>query len=840
MNSIKKQLLVLVLIIFFPLNSTSQGLLFHGGRETQLQDRSSYSVFNEKNYTFENCLDINFKFFLHDRSGFGCIFLLENVKTKTEYNLMYIHGGGDYYVFKLNIGGKDNILTMKLNSKEIEHSKWIDFSFHFDLDADSVSITIGNQTFSKRNLNLSKVFESKLTFGFSERYVEVPHFGLCDLQVGNAKTHYSFPLNESGGSQVHDNKGHIIGTVSNPIWLINSAYHWKKHLELTSTSPNAINYKESTQDMLFAYRDSIDIYNMQTCNLSSHKYTNPPAVTMWLSASFMDNINNKLYVYEAHDCKNCEGTIAYIDLDSYEWRATSDYLFNMQLHHHSGYLDTKQNKYFIFGGFGNLLYNQNFYAYSLSTQEWSKMDYTGDKIAPRYFQGMGASNDNLYIFGGMGNDSGDQTIGRRNYYDLHKLNLKTKECTKLWEIDWNKKDIVVARNIVVFGDSILYALCYPEYESNTYAQLYKFSTKDGSYEVLGDSIPFISNEILTNINLYYNDFLQEFYCVVQEVNKDESTRNTVYSLAYPGVSKESLIMYQQSESIFVHWNLIIASICLIIIFILLFILYQKRTNKTKEKNTNFFIRKRIGTENRFEKKENGIYLFGDFTLYDKNGKDITYMLSTRLRNTFILVLEYSLREGGITSQQLSNILWSDKDEYSAKNLRGVTINQLRKILTEQNGIKLIFDKGLYTLIIKDECFCDCKYILELMNSNIERTSKSNEINDILSRGIFLKSVDEPTFESFRLLVKDNLTINLPIYIEEAFHSGNDLLVIQLSDHLLQIDSLDETILAFQLRSLYNLKQESEAKKRYTSFYRNYNKLTNKFPKDLADLLDSIK
>ena len=834
----RKTLLInLFIILFFPLNCISQGLLFQGVG-TDFKERSTLSVFENKTCEFNDYFDVSFRFLVCNPNSFGCIFLLENVKTDEEYNLMFAHQSADHSQLKFNIGGKDNLFTIDLNTKELEQKQWVDFSMRFDLNADSIYITVNGRSFAKENPNLPKSFKPRLEIGFIERYVEVAPFILRDLKVGNLKTNYHFPLVESEGNDVHDSNGHVIGWVSNPVWLINTAYHWKQCLATENLPRHGANYQASTQNLLFFHKDSIRIYNTNTHHFYSQQYENPHPINTRLGTSFLDERANKLYVYEVYECVDCDGTVASLDLDHFRWETEShDDLF-MQLHHHSGFLDTKRNQYIIFGGFGNRRYNKYFFSYDLSTQQWDTIHYSGDKINPRYFQGMAESDNNLYVFGGMGNDTGDQTIGRRNYYDLYKFDLDKRECTKLWEIDWGEKHLVPARNMVIVGDS-LYALCYPEYESNSYIQLYRFSIKDGSYKILGDSISFCSDEILTNVNLFYDDVLQEFYCVVLETNKDNSMNTKVYSLAYPGVSKADLSIYKNSNSKSSNWYKITFLLCLLIVLVCWLIFRKKQPDKTGRKKAELFVENKIdtNTEERVQSKENGIYLFGKFNIHDKIGRDITYMFSTRLRNTFLLILEHSLTKGGITSQQLNSMLWSDKDEYSAKNLRGVTINQLRKILAELDDVKLIFDNGLYTLIIENPCFCDCKYILQLMDLNIENEYRYDEINNILSRGAFLKSIHEPMLDTFKALIKDKLSVNLPIYIEEVFKSNNYLLAEQLSAHLLAIDPLNVAVFSFQLRSLYQLKQVNEVKKRYALFSVQYQKLTEKPLQNLSEILN---
>lgn len=43
--------------------------------------------------------------------------------------------------------------------------------------------------------------------------------------------------------------------------------------------------------------------------------------------------------------------------------------------------------------------------------------------------------DELYIFGGIGNNSGKQELSSHYYYDLHAINLKTMKSRKIWEAD---------------------------------------------------------------------------------------------------------------------------------------------------------------------------------------------------------------------------------------------------------------------------------------------------------------------------------------------------------------------------------------------------------------------
>lgn len=89
-----------------------------------------------------------------------------------------------------------------------------------------------------------------------------------------------------------------------------------------------------------------------------------------------------------------------------------------------------------------------------------------------------------------------------------------------------------------------------------------------------------------------------------------------------------------------------------------------------------------------------VCLFGDFSARDKNGKDITYMFTERLKQAFCLILQDS-PQGGITSKRLSDTLWPDKEQGKAKNSRGVVINHLRGVLGEMDGVSLEYGNGTF-------------------------------------------------------------------------------------------------------------------------------------------------
>src|SRR5690606_33914918 len=113
---------------------------------------------------------------------------------------------------------------------------------------------------------------------------------------------------------------------------------------------------------------------------------------------------------------------------------------------------------------------------------------------------------------------------------------------------WNKDNVVPVRGMVIPDDSCFYTLCYPEHFSDSFLKLYRFSLKDGSYEILGDSIPVHSDRITTNANLYYDAGLNSLYAIVQEFENDIISDLKVYSLAFPPITAEKLVSYSRPQN----------------------------------------------------------------------------------------------------------------------------------------------------------------------------------------------------------------------------------------------------------------------------------------------------
>ena len=571
-----------------------------------------------------------------------------------------------------------------------------------------------------------------------------------------------------------------------------------------------------------------------------YSYSNKLPVKLQLATHFMNTTDGKLYVYELNNLPLGDATVAALDLNNQEWKQTGVAALPVQLHHHDGFWDETTGKYLVFGGFGNKRFNNTFLEYDIEGDRWDTLSYSGDRIIPRYFSGMAVNKnrEHIYVFGGMGNESGEQSVGRNYLHDLYLLDRKQQSVRRLWQ---NASDhrLVVARDMILTPDEkYIYALCYPEYLSDTYLQLYRLTVDDGTMKALGDSIPMRSEEIMTNVNLYYNSLTHEYYCTTTEFDKKGHTVIRTYVLSAPPVSLDEIRSYGSRSSLEIRWLWIMAGIGVLLLAGGVLFVRKKRGKQRNAvlESSSVLMSPPVGREpdksvqgketlakEDFESslvRPNAVYLFGPFTVIDRNGRDITHLFSSRLRQVFIYILLHSTHNG-VLSASLNEVFWPDKPDDKVKNLKGVTINQIRKNLAELDGVELVHDKGYFRLVFTD-CYCDYFRFRTLKNAE----EVENELGILLMRGKFLDGMDAGMMDHFKQKVEEFLSSFLPLEIERLYQQHKYDAVIRFCNVLFRVDPVNELALAYGMHALNHTGSSQEAILQYSLFVREYRQMMN--------------
>lgn len=790
----------------------AQGIKFIGS-EQSIDKRSSLKVFPSKDVAFKDQFSLSFDLQISSNSPIGYVFRIKEKSQKPIINLYYDEENGKA-IFRLNEEGKYGLITSTFDRATLLEQPWVGIKLNFDLQAGEITLKIADFPEQKAKVNITSPYAPTIIFGKSDYMIDVPSMSIRNLSVGNDDKIYRFPLKESEGNLLHDSNAVVRGEVTHGIWLVNKAYNWHKLMQFQSETEAGSEYNLKTRSVYYFNRDSIKIYNLATGEIQKLKFATSCPVKLIRGNTFIDEQANKLYVYETFYNLHYDGpTIASLDLNTLEWTVQSNDYFGNEINHHGYLLLPNSTNFLIFGGFASMHYSKEFSTYSLKDKRWRKnIPTTGAQIFPRYFTSMGYSTKRkkAFIFGGMGNESGEHIVGRQYFYDLYSFDPITNHVEKLWAIDWKDKPFVPARGLVIPDDNYVYLLGYPEHLTNSFIKLRRFSLHDGAYEQLGDSIPIYSDKISTRAKLYYDDHLNKLISIVQESDDDVRSDLTIYSIDFPAISFSALHSFPNAKGKN-HYILLVCiglGVVLVIVFLVI-----RRKKKTGE---NGALREtEIGTVvSRARPRTNCIYLFGDFTLINKQGMDVSHLLSSRLKQVFCLILFHS-KETGISSTLLSHLLWPDKPKDKVKTSRGVAINNLRKVLHELEGVEIVYEEGRFRMIFTSDCYCDYHKLEEELEENPSELSQ--DLYKIIDRGQFLLGIDDPIFDQVKLELENKLLNVLEKDLKNYIQLKQYASAIQAGETILNIDTINENALEKIVFALHANKNEDKAKKIYTKF-----------------------
>ena len=223
-----------------------------------------------------------------------------------------------------------------------------------------------------------------------------------------------------------------------------------------------------------------------------------------------------------------------------------------------------------------------------------------------------------------------------------------------------------------------------------------------------------------------------------------------------------------------------------------------------------------------------MYLFGQFMAADSQGEDITKLFTPLLKELFLVILIYTIKnKKGISSEALNDLLWHDKPDKDAKNNRSVNLAKLKPIL-ERVGHCAISkeDTGAWHFHCPDNnVYVDYQAFTNL----VQRTGRADKIFmqqllAITSRGTFLQQTEHNWLDDFKSEVSGAVLDRCQEYMEQANMSEDPEFVIEVTNTMLQFDRLNEAALQYKCRSLIALKRHALANNTYLSFSKEYKEI----------------
>jgi len=813
--------------------SLGYGLEFNSFAVVQ-EKRTSLNLSPSKEFSFPDGFSLSFNLFFHSAPeyNFGYIF---RIIGQNNQHLDFLATPE-----KLTVVKEDKVLAESLISESSrQYTSFFPFQLDLNVQDTLLKITIGNKIFTPKLAYLKYFKDVNIVFGKCNypqlQTSDVPKMIVKDIRINDSKGNplYYWKLSTHAENGVYDELKNLFAKAENPQWLLDDHTLWSKRISFHTLKNPQIAYNPDENVIAIADRKSFFIYNTFTDKLSSTENTSGFVHSYQPNQMIYNPADSSYYSY-------CLTKMGVNDVAAYNF-STKSWNNNVretdsEYWHHNRFISRKDNCLYLFEGYGQHTYKNQINKYSFQTGKWEKLQYRNEQITPRYLSGLGTIDDNrLLLFGGYGNNSGQQFLSPRNYYDLYQINLPDLTVKKIWEMESPKNQFVVANSMIVDTlNNCFYALCFPQNQYETFLFLAKFSMQKPEYEIVSDSIPFYFNDILSYADLYKNKETNELYAITfSSLTTDSLATVSIYSLAYPPVIKTSVYQNINNTSETNFRFLIVAIIILLLISTILAYRFLKKkviepkieqSDKTADEELK--ILKPTGDRN----KKQAIFLFGGFQVKDKNGNDITGEFSPMLRQLFVIILLNTLKEDGkgISSTELDEILWPNKTHDSARNNRMVTITKLRQLF--ENAVQMNIENVNSYWIVKlgDEVYCDYLEALLLIqtmkNSNKRTKEKVMKLLNILSSGELLPNIQAEWIDPFKANFANEL-IDLLIAVSQqkelAFSSSE---LINIADTLLIYDVLNDDALKLKCQSLVKMGKNGLAQATYNSFVKQYSTL----------------
>ena len=212
---------------------------------------------------------------------------------------------------------------------------------------------------------------------------------------------------------------------------------------------------------------------------------------------------------------------------------------------------------------------------------------------------------------------------------------------------------------------------------------------------------------------------------------------------------------------------------------------------------------------------NYIQLFGDFKVLDKKGNDISSQFTPKLKQLFLIILLYSQRnKNGISTKELTDILWFGHTSQSAKNSRGVTIRKLRLIIESLDSVQINFHIDRWSMDFGGNVYCDYVECLKLLKrEKIHDTDFNLNFYHIIQEGELFKGESYDWLDDFKGFVGNNIVDILQKFTNELSIENDTELILKLTDRILVTDPVNDQALAYKLKVL--IKQNNYNLARYT-------------------------
>ncbi len=737
-------------------------------------------------------------------------------------NLGWSHGDNI-----LLVSGGKTVVT--LSNKDFKHlgEDWIDFSIDFDARHDMLGFRLDSLSFDvSRELpavhSLEIIFGRTTKAGFASN--EAPSMILRDVRLFDSERRMmaSWPMYHHGKDFVLDSLHSRKAVVDGGEWLTDKHVIWKKLSSfLVGGQPAQTCFSSDGSSLYVAGTKTLCNFNFDSQELSEIPY-----------------LSGHPYI-SASDCllplPDGEGLVSFSvsegELNLYSFKEHSwtvdnpGFCLSLTQNSHAMLPD---GRIILFGGYDEFHFNGRLFEYSPGSG-WNAKDYTKE-ISPRYLSASCLiGNDDFYILGGYGSESGRQAESPGTYNDFFRINLDSEQVEKLCELK-NPDGLVFGSELVKDADT-WYALGFNNMLPITEAVLCAIDPVSGNITYLADRLPFNFKDISSSCGIARDTTRNQLVAFTVSSSGPELSKVDVYSIAYPPYPSSAIFQ----EDTIINGRYVLAAVLLAAALILAFVIvFLRRRNHSKTEEEY------VPAESGYKGK--GLYMLGSFRVIGKDGEDLSRAFPPGSRNLLLFILlNKMMGESNTTSRQLDEQLWEEDSDVVA-NKRNVALNRLRNQLRDIGFGNLVFASGEWSVELSEDVHTDLPKMMRLLNSintGISRDEKAVRAFIRLGRnGSLLQNLFAPWLDSFKAQYDSSLgSAAERLYpIVETDPS----LSLGIAEVMLASDPLDERAIMVKCRSLVSMGRSGLALSTYESYSSEYERLMGVRPNLLLEDCVRIK
>ena len=851
--NIRLKILLILCMILTALNVSADnikyGLSFYSHLSPAKQ-RTSLLLDKGEAFSVKDGLTLSFYMLVRENEpSFGAILHLTTDDGQVIHFSNVTDNGKDMPALIYNDG-------IALCHAKITKEKWMPIKLKIDAKKNKIYLNYGGIESSHTiPLNGTKGLKIQLGKGDVNYVSDVAPVILKDIKVftGNKLIRY-WKLYKHNADICLDEEAGKPAQAINPLWIIDNHIQWKQIFNKKLKGILGVAYNPNQMQFYLCNNREMLTLNRQGYVVKQQKIIGGYKANA-KSNGFMayDAPHNQLMSFSLS-----AGSVSYFSFEKSQWSMSKPDNIDAYYYNHAGVYNAADSSYFFFGGYGFYNYHNELFRLRIGSNKVEKVAYS-NPIPPRFGAAMGVANGKLYVFGGRGNKQGKQAVESYFYNELWSIDLKTHKAELVWKRNSFPKGVLMATTMLYQPQKkAFYALNM----GDNGGTMYQVNIADTLISEVAKPIQNTSQYQDFEFNMFNSPKDGHIYLVVDKILNDKTHDLYIYQLSTPLLSEAEISQMDIHENN--HLIIYIGGALLLLIVIggnvYLFVMRRKKANteittctpddnfsheshednpttETSTKNEPVIENESFEEDKEeipqqeqikyFDRTKAAVSLLGQFSVYDKEGNNITEQFTPRLKELFLLLVLYSdKKKHGVSVEKVTEIIWFDKKESAARNNRNVTLRKLRVLLEAVGNVEIISSNGYLSVKWGKDIFCDYHTVMGYLKAYnegefIDSDENLDRMLEVLLYGPLLQGYEIEWLDEFK---DDYSSFSIDLLnklLRQKTEEGKDKLVLRIADIMFLHDPLNEEALEAKCQVLCRQGKMGIAKRTYERFCKVY-------------------